>query len=164
VPGVIVHELGHLLLCRLSGVRVHQAVLFRLGSPAGFVSHSPPRLLRQHVAISAGPLAVSTLLATALFTLVARFILTRPEPWWPVGALVALWLGWSIALEAWPSGADAAALGRSARAQLQRLNPGAMVVLPLAWALTGVSASRRVRGHWLYAAGLAAMGSQLASW
>lgn len=157
-PGVAVHELGHLLLCRVSGVRVRQVVLFRIGSPAGFVAHAAPRLLRQHLAISSGPLLVSSSLATALFAAATRLAFARPAAWWPAAALMALWLGCSVALEAWPSSGDAQALGRSASAQLRQWNPGALVALPLAWLLLAANRSRRVGGHWLYAAllGLAA--------
>lgn len=150
-PGVAVHELGHLLLCRISGVAVRQVVLFRIGSPAGFVAHAAPRLLRQHLAISSGPLLVSSALATALFVAATRLAFGRPAPWWPAGALVALWLGCSVALEAWPSNGDAQALSRSAAAQLKQWNPGALVALPFAWLLLAANRSRRLGGHWLYA-------------
>jgi hypothetical protein len=161
-PGVAVHELGHLLLCRLSGVPVRQVVLFRVGSPAGFVSHAAPRLLRQQVAIAGGPLLVSSFLAAALFAAAARLALAHPGPWWPAGALVGLWLGWSIGVEAWPSTGDASALRRLAVQQLRRLNPAAMPALLLGWTLACANASRRFRGHWLYAALLMAVGLRLA--
>jgi hypothetical protein len=161
-PGVVVHELGHLLLCVLSGVRVRQVVLFRIGNPAGFVAHAAPRLLRQHIAISSGPLILASILAVGLFVLVLQMIAIRPGPWWPVVALLGIWLGWSIALEAWPSSGDASALRRSATAQLRQLNPGATLALPLAWTLLLIHASRRVRGHWLYAGLLALAAYRLA--
>ena len=149
------HELGHLLLCRLSGVPVRQVVLFQVGTPAGFVSHAPPRLLRQHLAISSGPLLVSSALAATLFGLAARLLHDRPAPWWPLGVLLGLWVGWSIALEAWPSRGDAQALRRSAGGQLRQLQPAALFALVLSWLLLLVDATRRVRGHWLYAVVLA---------
>ena len=99
-PGVIVHELGHLLLCYLCGVPVRQVVLFRIGSPAGFVSHAAPRLLRQHVAISGGPLVVASLLSLGSFGLAWRLLVAQPAPWWPFATLLATWLGASIGLEA----------------------------------------------------------------
>ena len=154
-PGVIVHELGHLLLCRLSGVEVRQVVLFRIGSPAGFVAHAAPRLLRQHLAISSGPLLVSTSLALLLFCLVGKLASQRPGPWWPVAALLALWLGWSIALEAWPSCGDAQALRRSAARQLRAWHLGAGLAWLVACLLLAANAARRLRGHWGYAALLA---------
>lgn len=161
-PGVIVHELGHLLLCYLSGVAVRQVVLFRVGSPAGFVTHAVPRLLRQHVAISGGPLIVATLLSTALFWLAAHLLATRPGPWWPAAGAIGVWLGGSIALEAWPSSGDAGALRRSASAQLRQFNPGAVLALPLAWLLLGVHSARRLYGHWAYAGLLAAAAWRMA--
>jgi hypothetical protein len=163
-PGVAVHEFGHLALCRLSGVPVRQVVLFRIGAPAGFVSHAAPRLLRQHLAISSGPLLVSSLLAGLLFIAAARFCLDRPEPWWPAGLLLSFWLGWSIALEAWPSGGDASALRRSAAVQLRQLNPGAAIALPIAIGLSAANAARRLGWHWLYAALLAFGAVRVAAW
>lgn len=158
---MVVHELGHVLLCHLSGVAVRQVVLFQLGNPAGFVTHAAPRLLRQHVAISSGPLLLSSVLAALLFAIVARLLQTRPLPWWPLGVSVGIWLGWSIALEAWPSTADAAALRRSASAQLRQLQPAALLALLLSWLLSATSASRRLGGHWLYAGLLMLVGSRL---
>jgi hypothetical protein len=163
-PGVAVHEFGHLALCRLSGVPVHQVVLFRIGAPAGFVSHAAPRLLRQHLVISSGPLLVSSTLALLLFSAAARFFLARPDPWWTVGLLLSFWLGWSIALEAWPSGGDASALRRSAAVQLRQLNPGAAIALPIAVGLSWANAARRVGWHWLYAAVLAFGALRLTAW
>jgi hypothetical protein len=160
-PGVAVHELGHWLLCQLSGVAVRQVVLFRIGSPAGFVTHAAPRLLRQQLAIASGPLFLSTLLALSLFQLAARLVLLRPTPWGPTLGAVVAWLGWSIALEAWPSTADAQALARTARVHLRQFNVAALMALPLAWLLLGTCASRRLGGHWMYAALLTAVGLHL---
>jgi hypothetical protein len=143
-------------------VAVRQVVLFRFGNPAGFVSHAPPRLLRQHLAISSGPLLLNSLLALVLFTLAARLMDTRAVLWWPFGVGLGVWLGASIALEAWPSGADALALRRSAMSQLRQLHPTALAALALSYVLLVVHASRRVGGHWAYAALLAATGWRLA--
>ena len=162
-PGVVVHELGHLLLCRLSGVPVRRVVLFRIGSPAGFVAHAAPRLLRQHLAISSGPLLVSSAVATGLLALAVHLVRAQPTAWWPGGVLLASWLGWSVALEAWPSGGDAQALRRTAAAQLRQWNPGALLALPLSWLLLAANGSRRLGGHWLYAALLAATAWRLAA-
>lgn len=162
-PGVAVHELGHLALCRLSGVPVRQVVLFRVGTPAGFVSHAAPRLLRQHLAIASGPLVVSSALALACFAFGVHLWVGRPGLLWPLALLLALWLGWSIALEAWPSAGDARALRQSATGQLRQCNPGALLALPLAWILLGLNLTRRLGGHWLYAALLAATTVRLAS-
>jgi hypothetical protein len=156
-PGVAIHELGHVLLCRLSGVAVRQVVLFRIGSPAGFVTHAAPRLLRQHLAISSGPLLVSSSLATTLFALAIRLVLERPGWWWAPASVLALWLGCSTAIEAWPSSGDARALRRSASVQLRQLNPGALLALPLSWGLLAANVTRRFGGHWVYAALLAVL-------
>jgi hypothetical protein len=160
-PGVAVHELGHWLLCQVSGVAVRQVVLFRVGSPAGFVTHAAPRLLRQHLAIASGPLFISTILAAILFQQAGHLALLRSTPWWPLLALLTAWLGWSIALESWPSTGDAQALRRSAAAHLRRLNLAALLALPLAWLLLGANCSRRLGGHWLYAGLVAAVGLSL---
>ncbi len=41
-PGIIVHELGHLLLCRIAKVKVLGWCLFQLKQPMGFVVHEQP--------------------------------------------------------------------------------------------------------------------------
>ena len=155
------HELAHWLLCRLSGVAVRQVVLFQVGSPAGYVSHAAPRLLRQHLAIASGPLVISSLLAIGLFASGLRLAAARPASWWPLAALLVGWLGLSVALEAWPSAGDASALRRSAALRLRLLDLIAPLAFLLSLVLLAISRTRGLYGHWLYAAGLALVAARL---
>jgi hypothetical protein len=117
--------------------------------------------LRQHLAIASGPLVVSSLLAIGLFVSGLRLALTQPAFWWPVAALLACWLGLSVALEAWPSAGDASALRRSAALRLRLLDLVAPLALLVSLLLLAISRTRGLYGHWLYAAGLAVVAVRL---
>ena len=41
-PGVIVHELAHVVFCRLTKTPILSVCYFRLGNPAGYVIHERP--------------------------------------------------------------------------------------------------------------------------
>lgn len=107
-PGVIVHELGHVIFCRLFGVPVAEVCLFRFGNPAGYVLHAEPENAVQHLFIAFGPFFANTVLgalAAAPVTIPLRdFHSLQP---WQYGLL---WLGISIAMHAFPSTGDAASL------------------------------------------------------
>jgi hypothetical protein len=138
-------------------------VLFQIGTPAGYVSHAAPRLLRQHLAIASGPLIVSSLLSVGLFASGLRLSLAKPGSWWPLAALMACWLGLSVALEAWPSAGDASALRRSAAVRMRLLDLVAPIALLISLLLLGVSRTRGLYGHWLYAVGLALVAARLSA-
>ena len=107
-PGVIVHELGHLLFCRLFGIQVARVCLFRLGNPAGYVIHAEPRDAVQHLFVSFGPLFLNTVLGAAIAAPAAIPLQRFPvEPAWHY---LLIWLGISIAMHAFPSTGDAASL------------------------------------------------------
>jgi len=109
-PGVIIHELGHLLFCRLFGISVAKVCLFRFGNPAGYVLHGEPDNAVQHLFVTFGPFFANTVLGAAIaapVTIPLRDI--HPLlPW----QYVLLWLGISIAMHAFPSTGDAASLWR----------------------------------------------------
>lgn len=141
---------------------MRQVTLFRLGTPAGFVTHAVPGLLRQQLLIASGPLLVNTAAGLVALTVAWR-LMTPPHAWWSWPATVVLvWLGLSVLLEAWPSAGDARALCRVAAMQARGANPGVVLALPLAWALLGLNWTRQVRGHWLYAGALAWLARGLA--
>jgi len=54
-PGVIVHEIGHLVFCRFYRVAVLKVCYFRFGNPAGYVIHEKPRSATQSMMIGIGP-------------------------------------------------------------------------------------------------------------
>lgn len=111
-PGVIVHEIAHLLMCRLFQVPVRKVCYFRFGNPAGYVVHETPQSPYQNLVIGIGPFLVNTVLG-ALVSLPATLggsHLADKSP----AQLVLLWLGLSIAMHAFPSTGDARSIWQCA--------------------------------------------------
>ena len=161
-PGVIVHELGHATFCHLAGVPIRRIMLFRIGSPAGFVTHALPPLLRQQVLIAFGPLLLNSAVGCLVMIAAWRVIGARVSWWWlPLAALLS-WLGLSVLVESWPSSGDARALHQVTVRHLRSGNVGAVLALPVAWLLIAANWTRRVLGHWLYAAAFAWLARGLA--
>jgi len=163
LPGVVIHELGHYLLCRLCGTRVQEVVFFDPVGPSGHVVHAVPRHLVQHAVIVGGPLVLNTALAFLLF----RAAVTSAPPAFdnllalmPLAAfqvLVLVTLGLSIALQAIPSLADATSLWQVA---IDRLGAGqllAVLAIPLAGGLILVNHLRRFWIDWIFALALAGL-------
>jgi len=109
-PGVIVHELGHLIFCRLFGIPVAKVCLFRFGNPAGYVLHGEPGNAIQHLFVTFGPFFANTVLGAAIAAPVSIPLrdIHPLLPW----QYVFLWLGISIAMHAFPSTGDAESLWR----------------------------------------------------
>lgn len=105
-PGVIVHELAHMLFCRLCGVRILEVCLFRVGNPCGYVVHETTDRFSSTFFISVGPFIVNTVLC--LFLCLPAFIpykvFNREDD--PL-VLFQLWLGVSVGMHAFPSFGDA---------------------------------------------------------
>jgi len=106
-----VHELAHAWACRWMGIAVLKVCYFRFGNPLGYVLHERPVYAVQHIMVAVAPFFVSTLFALivslAAGLLSASRVLTGFHDQF---MLSALWLGFSIALHAFPSGGDADAL------------------------------------------------------
>lgn len=156
LPGVVVHELGHYVFCRLVGTKVQEVVFFDAKGPSGYVVHAVPRRLRHHVAIVAGPLLLNSVLGFLLFRAAAVSLLglssaTPPWPLLQIGqAALAVLLGASISLQAIPSRADASSLWNVALDRLEQGNLLAVLVLPPAAGLLLANRLRRFWIDWLY--------------
>jgi hypothetical protein len=112
-PGVIVHELAHQFFCRWFRVPVLKVCYFRIGNPAGFVTHEPPAKSYQSLFISIGPFLINTLLGALI-----AFPAALPVIKFGAGDLLdylLIWLGVSIAMHAIPSTGDAKSLWKSVR-------------------------------------------------
>jgi hypothetical protein len=105
IPGVIVHELGHQILCHLTGTRVLKVCYFRFGIPAGYVLHERPRSVGRHIAIGLGPLFVNTSVSLGLGWLAWSGHFPGATVW--VSKALPLWLAVAIAMHAFPSFGDA---------------------------------------------------------
>ncbi|MCL5960941.1 MAG: metalloprotease family protein [Chloroflexi bacterium] len=127
MPGIVLHELAHLIFCWLFGARVHKVVFFRMGNPAGYVVHTVPARFSGHFAIVMGPFVVNSLVAFAIFRTVSYGGLSlTADNLTNLGVaaipIVALWWGMAIGLHAFPSNGDAKSLWQGANARLRKGN------------------------------------------
>jgi len=147
-PGVIVHEAGHMLFCKLRRVAVFDVCFFRFGNPAGYVVHENPKDFTTGFLISVGPFIVNSLLC--IFICLPALIPLRffgvPSP----VSYVVLWLGISIGMHAFPSIQDAHGLWVQAKAAAKEWNILAMVSFPLVVVIYVANALRVVWVDYLY--------------
>lgn len=104
-PGVIAHEFGHMIFCRIFNVRIRKVCYFRFGNPAGYVIHDAPDNFSQAFFIDIGPFIISNILAILAFV----FAISPSDNMENEGFIFA-WLGISFAIHSFPSNADAKAL------------------------------------------------------
>lgn len=104
-PGIIVHELGHLLVCRIFGVPVQKVCYFRLGNPAGYVVHEVPQSAMVHILIGIGPFALNSIVGS-LISVPGMVHLIQFHHGSRLDYFL-VWLGVSIAMHAFPSTGDA---------------------------------------------------------
>ena len=105
-PGVIIHEFAHKIACDLTGVHVYRVCYFRIGNPAGYVEHAPPKTYKQAFVISTAPFIVNSAIAVAIFAIAVK----TPSTIKIFGIefkYILYWLGISIAMHAFPSSHDA---------------------------------------------------------
>ena len=107
-PGVIVHEMGHQLFCRLFGVAVLDVCYFRFGNPAGYVVHEALVTPAQQILIGIGPFILNSVVG-ALVALPSAIQVIQFECGSPLDYLL-IWLGVSVAMHAFPSTGDAKTL------------------------------------------------------
>jgi hypothetical protein len=105
-PGVMVHELAHMVCCLVTGTRVLKVRLFRLGNPAGYVMHEHPSGAWKTILIGTGPFFVNTL--AGFLIAVSASLLRDGGTTTAVAVHVALiWLAVSVAMHSFPSVGDA---------------------------------------------------------
>jgi len=106
-PGVMAHELAHMLCCILTGTRVQKVCLFRLGNPAGYVVHSRPATVWRQILIGVGPMLVNTVAGFLL-----GFMAWRGK-WAGEEQYLLAWLGISVGAHSFPSSGDAKVIWRA---------------------------------------------------
>lgn len=128
-PGIIVHEMGHLLFCRRYGLPVHRVCYFRLGNPAGYVIHEPAQTYGQAFWVSVGPLVTGTLLTVGVgfpagisFLEHHRMLAVH----WALG-----WFALSIGMHSFPSTGDAKNLWSASVSSLMKGNVTALIGFPV---------------------------------
>ena len=104
-PGIIIHELGHLLLCRLTGVRVNAYALLQMQEPYGYVIHEEPDSVFKNFLITFGPFFVNTI-AIAAFLVLGTFVSTFVS----IAGWIFVWLAISAGMHSFPSKQDANSL------------------------------------------------------
>ena len=129
-PGVIIHELGHFIFCKLRKVTVYDVQFFQINlNTAGYVVHEEPEDFTSVLLISIGPLLVNTILCLIVATPVAvpfyLFGLRSPLIYF------YLWLGLSIGMHSFPSTQDAENLWARAKEEAKNKNFLAIISMPL---------------------------------
>jgi hypothetical protein len=128
-PGVIIHELGHILMLKIFKVGIKEFKLFQFNtgvwsSTGGYVIHEPPKTVYQSFFISFGPFFLNTSVAMLVFA-GAWFISGIPY-------IILMWLGLSVAMHAFPSGVDAKSLWGHAMSEIKNKKYAAVIYLPFA--------------------------------
>lgn len=144
-PGVIIHELGHKLFCDWSGVKVLKVCYFRFGNPAGYVIHEPASSFKQSFLITVGPFIIGTLLATIIFLLIS--------PLMSILDYFLIWLGVSIAMNSFPSSADAKNLWKESNKHVKH-SVIAVIGYPLVLIIWVINLFRIIWFDLFYALGL----------
>ena len=147
-PGVIIHELAHRLSCVLAGVSVYKVRYFRLGNPSGYVVHGGVHDYSGAFLICVAPFLLNTGAALAIFAVAINkdFAGAATVP-------LLSWLGISIAMHSFPSGADADNLWDYSKEMWTR-NLWALLGFPVS---SLIKLANRLRAIWfdlLYALGL----------
>ncbi|HPO14226.1 MAG TPA: metalloprotease family protein [Candidatus Hydrogenedentes bacterium] len=128
-PGVITHEVAHMLFCKWRKIAVLDVCFFRFGNPAGYVVHEQTDDFMTSFLISIGPFIVNSLLCIIIcfpaYLPVRFFGVEDPLSYF------LLWLGLSIGMHAFPSNQDASNLYKQAKIAVRTGNPLALVSFPL---------------------------------
>jgi len=147
-PGVIVHEAGHMLACKIRGVAVFDVCYFRFGNPAGYVLHEEIKDFNTAFLVAVGPFITNTLLC-----IIICFPTYLPMRFFEVSgtfSYLLLYLGVSIGMHAFPSTHDAKGLMDQAKKAAGRWNPLAIASFPLVIAIYIANALSVVWFDYLY--------------
>ena len=137
-PGIVGHELAHLLACRLTGVDALRYPRFDPFAPDATLVHEAVESFPADFAIAVAPLPVNTLLGLAAFGAATR--VTAPLSW-PL-----YWLGACFALTAFPSVGDTETLVETAGRLSRWTRPaGYLLAVPVRW-FTRIPGSAGVAG------------------
>jgi hypothetical protein len=128
-PGVIVHEVAHMLFCKIRGVPVLDVCFFRIGNPSGYVIHGETDSFATSFLIAVGPFIVNSLLCILIcspaLVPVRVFGIKNPLSYF------ILWLGISIGMHSFPSTGDAKSLLHNAKKSIAAGNILAIAAYPI---------------------------------
>ncbi len=133
-PGVIVHELARRIFCRMARVAILDARYFGAGDPGGYIQYETPRKPWQFLMIEIGPFFVNTLLGAVIATPGVIPLLLFGIDSGSLPDYLLAWLGFSIAVHAFPT-LDDAKIARDVA--FARGTPTLTQILfgPLSWAI-----------------------------
>lgn len=121
-PGVIVHEMAHQIFCRLCGVAVFDVCYFRFGNPSGYVVHEIPKKASSNILIGVGPFLVNSIVGALIALPGALPIITlRGNVHYGFFEMFLIWLGVSIAMNAFPSTGDAKSMWEAIKGENSNL-------------------------------------------
>jgi len=147
-PGIIVHEAGHLLFCRLRNVAVLEVCFLRFANPPGYVIHERAKDFTSSFLIAIGPFLLNTVLCLVIcfpsFLRVRVFGLGDPMSY------LLLWLGVSVGMHAFPSTQDAEILRQEAAQAARRLNVLAIIAYPVSLLIYFANALRFIWFDYFY--------------
>jgi hypothetical protein len=124
LPGILSHEYAHVLACRVCGVEVFARPSLNPFADSAYVDHAAVDRFGPELAIGLAPVVVNATLGALAFLLAG----VLPMP----GALVAGWLGTTLAVTAFPSAADTKGLVPAARRLPGRVRPfGMLLAVPV---------------------------------
>jgi hypothetical protein len=158
-PGVIAHEAGHMLFCKLRKVAIFDVCFFRFGNPAGYVVHEEIEDFTSAFWVAVGPLVVNTVLCV-LFSLPA-LVPARMFGSFDLVAWFWIWLGISIGMHAFPSQHDVQALWYHAKKGAREGKPLALLSFPLAVLIVLANVLSVVWFDALYALAVGFLGPEL---
>lgn len=116
-PGIIVHEYGHALFCRLLNIRIIEVCYLQfddMDRPLGYVLHERPTRPWHQILIAAGPFMLNSILGPVIGALgVALLAAAEGRGTAQVAGGVVIWAGLSLGMHAFPSRGDAESAWRA---------------------------------------------------
>jgi hypothetical protein len=95
----------------MMGVRVIKVCYLRIGNPMGYVLHGRPASALQHIVIATAPFFVATFISLIISCAAGAFFVSHAvDNYHYVVLTLAMWLSFSVALNAFPSSGDADSL------------------------------------------------------
>jgi hypothetical protein len=136
-PGVVIHEFAHKQLCDWYRIQVKEICYFRLGNPAGYVTHSRPKRYFQAFMISLAPVFINTLIAVLAGVGIAVFLfpdqgvssITDSSLLLLTTTVVTAWVGVSAGMHSLPSSQDVSEIWDQTRSNWY--NPIVFTVVPI---------------------------------
>ena len=155
-PGVIVHEAGHFLFCRIFKLAILDVCFFRVGNPVGYVVHEVTPDFTRSFFVSMGPFFTNTVLCVVFCS--ASFL-----PVWELNvsdplAYFFYWLGISIGMHAIPSTGDMKTLWQQAKPAAKSGKALAILSFPVVVVIYAVNILRVVWADLFYGLGVGVFG------